>query len=109
MKVYDKVKLILEEEPATRENDRLLIWRVWERQGLANSNYIPRQCFLFKATSPETVRRVRQKIQERHSELRPSSPVVIAKRRQKQASKGTFIYREPEPLPEPVQEDLFDD
>ena len=93
MKIYDKTKHLLETYPPLRNGDKLLIWAVWKEEGLANSHYITLENFL-KATSAESVRRTRQKIQELHPELSPTSETVRRRRGLKEASKGTFIFRE---------------
>jgi hypothetical protein len=104
MKTYDRVLQILNNNEKARNSDKHLIWEFWVEEGLASNEhevigegiyeegYIDQVSFI-RATSPESIRRCRQKIQETHPELRPTSEVAI-QRRKKQASKGTFIYRE---------------
>ena len=56
------VEKLLRDTPATRNDDILLILKVWELEGL---NLTPEQKIKFKQVSkPETIRRTRQKIQE---------------------------------------------
>lgn len=104
MKTYDRVLQILNNDEKARNSDKHLIWKFWVEEGFAfNGGYNSRednyqdgyinQSGFMSATSPESIRRCRQKIQETHPELRPTSEVAIS-RRKKQASKGTFIYRE---------------
>jgi hypothetical protein len=98
MKVYDIVKNCLEVYPRTRNSDKVLIFRVWEIQGIFRSHgsssfRVYRDDFITRAISSESITRARRKIQERHEELRADEPVEKA-RRKKQATKGTFIYRE---------------
>jgi hypothetical protein len=103
MKTYDRVLQILNNNEKARNSDKHLIWEFWVEEGRAEKSetdkfdtyldgYISQLNFM-SATSPESIRRCRQKIQETHPELRPTSEVAI-QRRKKQASKGTFIYRE---------------
>lgn len=95
MKIYDKVKLLLQLFPDLRDSDRKLIWTVWEDEmgftpgALGSMNY---HCFM-EATSPESIRRCRQKIQENHPELRSSKEIQGAKNSIAR-QKGTHIYRE---------------
>jgi len=91
-KTYDRVKTILEKHIETRNSDKMLIWAYWVTEGLAG-DYITAHDFL-KVTSPESIRRARQKIQELHSELGPTSELVKKRRGIKSATKGTFIFRE---------------
>lgn len=103
MKTYDLIKKILTTMPETRNSDKLLLTEVlrcldkvkevvWfgEREAVLlddlTSGGLP---------SYETVARTRRKLQERYpEELGATSSAVKARRRQKQESKGTFIYRE---------------
>ena len=62
MKTATKVENILHMFPETRSSDKELMLRIWEGQGLYLS---PAQQEKFmKATSPETITRVRRKIQQ---------------------------------------------
>jgi hypothetical protein len=96
MKTYDIVLKLLETNPETRNNDRLLIWSVWKSQGLVNINNNTIEFFDFnnRAISPESIRRMRQKFQETRYELKPTSARVSTLRRKKATMRGTFIYRE---------------
>jgi hypothetical protein len=98
MKTYDRLKTILENYPDTRNSDKRLIWKFWEEEGLidygdAYGDFI-KECDFLKATSPESIRRARQKIQQLYPELGPTSELVRKRRGIKSATKGTFIYRE---------------
>ena len=56
------VRMILKSNPETRGDDKKLILKVWEFQGL---KLTPQQKIMFdKVMSPETIRRSRQKIQQ---------------------------------------------
>jgi len=62
MKKRTLTENILEMHPETRSSDKMLMMRVWETQGLYLS---PAQQGLFiKVTSPETITRIRRKLQE---------------------------------------------
>lgn len=92
MKLYDRVKLLLERYPQLRDSDRLLIWNVWGAEGLIKDGSITRSDFLI-APHMESIRRVRQKIQEQYPQLQ-SSPGVAQAKKLKAKKKGTFIYQE---------------
>lgn len=95
-KIYDIVKDLLIKYPEMRGNDRLLIWNVWGKKGLLSKhgdfNFISRGNFL-ASPSTESIRRCRQKIQERYPELRASKKVQEY-RKEIEKQKGTHIYRE---------------
>ena len=92
MKLYDRVKYILEDFPITRNSDKELIWIIWEQKGLIVANRIDKKEFM-KAPTPESITRARRKVQENHSELQATEPVRKA-RKLKEETKGTFIFRE---------------
>lgn len=93
MRTYDLIKKLLSDFPETRNSDKILIWKVWEVTGHAYGDHISKGGF-FNAISTESIRRARQKVQELHRELRPTSSEVVRKRRMKEETKGTFVYRE---------------
>jgi hypothetical protein len=97
LKLYDVIKGLLEKYPALRDSDRKLIWNVWGHMGflsgISPNQYVNRGAFML-APHFESIRRCRQKIQEKHPELRSSQTVMEAKI-DKQHERGTFIYREP--------------
>lgn len=92
MKLYDKVKEILESNPETRDSDNKLIWEVWRYLDLTNGDMIDKWDFM-KAPASESITRARRKIQELHPHLR-ATKVVQEARKEKQEEKGTFIFRE---------------
>lgn len=99
MKTYDRVKLILEQSERARNSDKALIWEFWVQESKATKmkDYSPGVLFqhnFMQATSPESIRRCRQKIQEKHPELAPTLQGVRRKRKIKEQTKGTFAYRE---------------
>jgi hypothetical protein len=75
--IKDTVKSILTERPATRDNDRLLMLHVWGKEriclGEISFRNFARDFARGAYSDPESIRRSRQKIQERHPELRGSS------------------------------------
>ncbi|MCX6705352.1 MAG: hypothetical protein NT162_03400 [Candidatus Woesebacteria bacterium] len=91
MKVYDRVLQILNRDEKARNSDKYLIWEFWVEEGKAskgeenfdrnsyNDGYITQLDFR-SATSPETIRRIRQKIQETHPELAPTSQTTLFRR-----------------------------
>lgn len=101
MKVYDLVKDILISHPSARDSDKQLIWTVWFRLGYVTnpSGLVGRSMILFdafmnkKCPAPETIRRCRQKIQEKYPELR-SSKRVQQEKDKLAAQKGTHVFRE---------------
>lgn len=94
MKLYDKIKLLLHQEPALRDSDKLLQWRIWAQQGYVMNGAISFECFMnHHLINTETVRRTRQKVQENFPELRSSTRIQKFKDA-KRRTKGTFPYRE---------------
>lgn len=103
MKVFDQVKKILENDEQSRNSDKHLQWQVLRLQGKireidwfgSTMEVITKDTFLSANTiSLETIRRTRQKCQELYPELQATSQTVRVKRKQKQDTKGTWIYRE---------------
>lgn len=102
MKIYDLVKKVLEQDEQARNSDRECIWQVYKRIGVVKDvewfgsrEAILKEHFLSgKMPSFETIRRSRQKIQELNPELQATSQKVRVRRKQKQDTKGTFVYRE---------------
>lgn len=99
-KVYDLVKRILIRDEQARNSDKELIWQVYKEIGVVKEvewfgtrEAVIKENFLSgELPSFETIRRTRQKIQE--TELKATSKSVIEARKQKQDTKGNFIYRE---------------
>lgn len=75
-KVEPWVKRILEKIPETRDNDQLLILKVWavENPALRNDSHsfklFATQLLENKYTNSDTITRCRRKLQEKHPELR---------------------------------------
>ena len=78
------IRYLLAHYPDARSSDKLLMLLYWE---IVDKIPIPKEfrtAFLRKATPPETIRRMRQKIQEQGDYL-PSPEVQEARRRKQQA------------------------
>lgn len=97
MKVYDRVKIILEQIPATRDSDSLLIWEYAKQADLLTLNNKLLTFNSFNKIRFETIRRSRQKIQQYHEHLRPSKRIASS-RKNIEESKGMFVYNEVENL-----------
>lgn len=98
MKLYDLVKSLLEESLALRDSDRRLIWAVWIKTGHVEYNSTGKTAIIttedfMRAPSTESIRRARQLIQAKYPELRGSESVT-AKRKEKEETKGTFVFSE---------------
>lgn len=61
-KAYNKIYAKLRDNAGFRSNDRLLILSVWEDEGLHLTT--DQQHKFMQVSSPETIRRTRQKIQQ---------------------------------------------
>lgn len=95
MKTYDRVKTILERIPQTRNSDKHLIWKFWESEEQIpwEGDSISYSDFM-KATSSESICRARRMIQAKFPDLQPTSEKVRKQRGIKEATKGTYIFRE---------------
>lgn len=98
MKLYDHIKKLLEEDKELRNSDKKLIWRIWTDEERITIDFVyGRQIILrsdfMEATSPETIRRTRQKVQADHPELQSSESVKRAKKAIED-TKGNFVYKE---------------
>lgn len=96
-KLYDLVKQLLEKYPRLRDSDKDLVWCIWGEAGfLTKDSYkrtvIGREYFM-SAPFPDSITRARRMIQKRHTELR-GSKWVEEKRKEKEAEKGTHVFRE---------------
>ena len=78
MRTKDKVARVLDQKPEARDNDKLLMLYVWQIEGL---NLSESQLKKWKeVSSPESIRRMRQKFQEEGQYL--ASPEVEERRYQ---------------------------
>lgn len=99
--VYDKVKELLEADPATRDSDKKLLWAFWEFEGIFDpSTDVPGMSFInkdmfqsFYCTAAESITRARRMVQKMHPEL-GSTFRVKSGRKEKALTKGTFVFRE---------------
>ena len=94
MKLYDIVNHILTTDSYTRSSDKKLIWEVLKYQGFTEGGAITYSRFMNKDIANfESIRRCRQKIQEKHPELRAVG-VVFQERAKKAKQRGTHVFRE---------------
>ena len=98
MNIYDLVKQLLTDYPELRSNDKRLIWAVWYKQGIVTESTISRDKFYHEAEYPESITRARRKVQELNPHLQADLKVK-EQREEKQADKGTFIFREEVSVP----------
>lgn len=74
--IKDKVAYVLTHNPSTRDNDRELQFKVWalDHPEFRNKNHLTwdfaRLYISGKLADPESIRRSRQKLQEKHEHLR---------------------------------------
>mgnify|MGYP001233300778 CR=1 FL=1 len=95
MKLFDTIKHLLITDAYLRNSDKKLQWEVWKYQGAVHNGVIDYATFMSRElVSPETIRRTRQKIQEKYPELRAIG-AVLEEREKKRKTKSTFVYREP--------------
>ena len=87
-RTYDKVKLILEEVPFTRNSDNELFWEYARRRDMTLGDVLYKQDFM--TIRFETLRRCRQQIQRSHEHLRGSN----YKLRHKKASEYPVFLEE---------------
>jgi hypothetical protein len=62
MRTKKLVERVLSQKPEARDDDKLLMLEIWEMQGLCFSE-TQKKAFR-RASSPESIRRTRQKLQE---------------------------------------------
>ena len=93
VKLYDVIKRILINDFHTRSSDKILIWEVWQEQLIIKQGQISFLDFKDWAVTPESITRSRRRIQQDYPELQANREVLDARRR-KEASKGTFIFKE---------------
>jgi len=91
-KIYYLVKEILTGFPKTRDSDKELLWAVWQREGKVKWEKLDHTDFL-TATTPESVTRARRKVQQLNVSLR-ATVATQRKRKEKQQTKGKYIYSE---------------
>lgn len=93
-KLYNLVLKLLQEDSALRDSDKKLIWKVWESEGKLYQGVMTYGNLLSPSTTtPESVTRCRRQIQRLNPSLRASAGVQRF-RKIKQATKGTYVFRE---------------
>lgn len=97
IKLYDRLKHLLELSPLYRNSDDELQWQIWTDTGTVVDGVINKERFL-TAINPETIRRTRQKIQEEHPELK-ADPSVLARREEIEKTGGNFVFQQTLELP----------
>lgn len=90
MKVYDRVKLILEEHPESRNSDNVCEWIYLEQIGIVENGIITKSSFL-EAPPLESIRRARQLVQEKHPELQ-ANKTVQSFRKQKEEKFPRWVF-----------------
>lgn len=98
MKIYDLVKQLLTDYPIFRNSDKELTWEMFRKDGKVRVNFqgeqfITKKDFMDFDVELESVRRTRQKIQEKFPNLGPTSTVQVY-RDAIEAQKSTHVYRE---------------
>lgn len=91
MKLYDKVKQLLEFYPELRDSDKKLVWQIWKDTDKTFNESISYYDFM-RAESPMTISRARRKVVEDHPEL-ASSKGVQRYKDEIERQKGTHVYR----------------
>lgn len=67
----NKVHTVLLEEPGTRDDDRLLLIEIWIRDSAPHRTFdFFRELLNGKIAFPDTVTRIRRRLQEKHEDLR---------------------------------------
>jgi predicted RNA-binding protein with EMAP domain len=93
MKIYDRVKKILELHPSTRNSDKRLIWQVYKDMYPFGQDLTISYHDFMELPAFESITRARRKIQEIHPELQATKE-VFEQRALKADSKGQFIFTE---------------
>lgn len=92
MKVFERVKAILETYPEARNSDNVCEWIYLEQIGIVENNIITRSSFL-EAPPLESIRRARQLVQEKHPELQANETVKTF-RKQKEEKFPRWVFDE---------------
>jgi len=97
MKLYIKVKHLLEEFPELRDSDKKLVWKIWKDEGDIETSQFGEDCItydsFFKATGHDNITRARRMVQADCPELR-GNKWVQKQRKLKETAKGTHVYHE---------------
>jgi hypothetical protein len=92
MKVFDRVKKILETYPEARNSDNLCEWIYLEQIGIVENSIITRSAFM-EAPPLESIRRARQLVQEKHPELQ-ANDAVKSFRKQREEKFPRWVFDE---------------
>ena len=87
--IQDKVEKVLQDSISARSSDRLLMLKIWEDEGLRLTQE-QQQAFM-KVSSPETIRRNRQKLQE-DGKYRATADVEAKRAYQEQEVRAAIRY-----------------
>ena len=90
MNLYIKIKDLLTEDRKFRNEDKELIWRLWEDEGTVVNNMLTKSSFI-SGLCVETIRRTRQKVQENHKELQADLKVQ-EDRKVIEKTGGNFVF-----------------
>lgn len=90
MKLYDKVRHILETRPHTRSSDKALIWEVMTHYEDLSS--VTKEMF-DDCPAFESITRARRKVQELHPNLQAVQEVKTA-RDNKQSNYPSWVFRD---------------
>lgn len=91
-KLYEYVRSVLQDYPATRSDDKKLVWQIWILQGAVKDGKITRDNFFEKAMMPSTITRARRLVQADYADLRATEGVQ-ARRKDLASKKGTHPFR----------------
>jgi hypothetical protein len=95
------IEQTLRDNPGTRNSDRKLILEVWRRQGFELTAY--QEEMFWRVGSAESIRRTRQKLQEKGLFL-ATEPIQKERARRGLKTRAIIVNVEPERLPQ-----IFDD
>lgn len=85
------VKQILTKYPKTKGDDKLLMLKIWHKQGLILTQ--PQiNFFYYKCFSPETIRRERQRIQH-EGQLLPEGKILKARKEKEKKMHDRFGHK----------------
>lgn len=68
--IKDRVKLVLQLNPITRDSDYILLATIWQNESRMIGDSVINLLYREKLSSPDSIMRARRKIQEESPELR---------------------------------------
>lgn len=86
MKLYDKVKQMLQENPELRDSDDLLLLHYWREMGVIVNGRFIEDAFIRLKAKPESITRARRKVQEDH----PSLNAIVEVEEERKVREGHF-------------------